>query len=116
MRFIVDESSGRLISELLKADGHDSVFAGDVARGASDEEILSLAETDGRILVTDDKDFGELVFRLRRPSKGVILLRGVEGSPQERMRVLRRVLRTRGLEGAFVTVRRDRIRVRRVGS
>ena len=116
MRFIVDESSGRLISELLQADGHDSVFAGDVARGASDEEILSLAETDGRILVTDDKDFGELVFRLRRPSKGVILLRGVEGSPQVRMRVLWRVLRTRGLEGAFVTVRRDRIRVRRVGS
>jgi len=47
-------------------------FVGDIIPSASDEEIIKKAETEGRILITDDKDFGELVFRLERPTSGVI--------------------------------------------
>ncbi|MDG7013022.1 MAG: DUF5615 family PIN-like protein [Nitrososphaerota archaeon] len=113
LRVLVDESTGRRLSELLGSAGHDSVFVGDVTPGAADEEVLSRAEQEGRILITDDKDFGELVFRLGRPTSGVILLRGVEGSHEDRMKVLARVLQIEGLAGSFVTVRKNRVRVRR---
>ena len=101
------------MAELLASAGHDSDFVGDVTPGATDDAVLSRAEREGRILVTDDKDFGELVFRLGRPTSGVILLRGVEGAPEERMRVLARVLQIKELAGSFVTVRKNRVRVRR---
>ena len=47
-------------------------FVGDIIPSASDGEIIKKAETGGRILITDDKDFGELVSRLGRPASGVI--------------------------------------------
>lgn len=58
MRFLVDESTGRRLNELLKRSGHDSIFAGDVLPGADDEAVLSKAEKEKRVLITDDKDFG----------------------------------------------------------
>lgn len=59
---------------MLKA-GMDANYVGDVVRGSPDGEVLKHAEEGGRILVTNDKDFGELVFRRGKPSSGVILLR-----------------------------------------
>lgn len=58
---------------LLRNAGYDVIFVGDWKPSATDEEVLKKAEEEDRILITDDKDFGELVFRLGKPSKGVIL-------------------------------------------
>jgi predicted nuclease of predicted toxin-antitoxin system len=114
MRFLVDESAGKRLSDLLVQSGQDSVFVGDVMAGATDEDVLARAEKESRILITDDKDFGELVFRLNRPVSGVILLRGVEASPSRRFELLSKLLRKRNLEGSFVSIRKDRIRVRKL--
>ncbi len=55
--------------------GHDvaSIFAED--RGASDEAVLRRAVEQDRVLITNDKDFGDRVFRDRERHRGVILLR-----------------------------------------
>ncbi len=44
-------------------------------RGATDEDVLALAFDQRRILLTEDKDFGELVYRLKKPAHGIILIR-----------------------------------------
>ena len=63
MKFLIDVSaSSGSMRTILTRLGHDVVSASDMAPGTMDEEILAIATEEGRILVTEDKDFGELVF------------------------------------------------------
>jgi predicted nuclease of predicted toxin-antitoxin system len=75
VRFVVDECTGPWVAAWLASAGHDvvSVFARD--RGASDEAVLRRAVEEDRVLVTNDKDFGDRVFRDQETHRGVILLR-----------------------------------------
>ena len=75
MRFLVDECTGSRVAAWLREIGHDEFSVYDEARGATDDEILSTACAENWILITNDKDFGELVFRERRAHHGVIFLR-----------------------------------------
>lgn len=76
MKFLVDASSdARIFSHLLNL-GHDVTRIGTHHPAElEDEQILTIAHQQKRILITDDRDFGELVFRLRKPHTGVIYLR-----------------------------------------
>jgi len=75
MRFLVDECTGPAVAKWLQRLHHDVFSAYDEARGLDDEGIIEKANLENYILVTNDKDFSELVFRMRKPHKGVILLR-----------------------------------------
>ena len=75
MRFLVDECTGSLVATWLAENGHEVFSVYDEARGSTDDEILTKAYTETWILITNDKDFGELVFRERRPHHGVVFLR-----------------------------------------
>ena len=90
------------------------VFVGDWKPSALDDEVLKKAEKEGRILITDDKDFGELVFRLRRPSKGVILLRTSMTDPARRFQLLEKILRLIDVEEKFVVVKDDVVKFREI--
>jgi|SRR5271163_1642972 len=113
MRFLVDESTGKKICELLKAAGHDTIFVGDAMPGSTDEAVLAWAEREKRILITDDKDFGELVFRLDRPSTGVILLR-TKSNSLRRNRILLDVIKNMHLEGYFTTMGENTVKTRKL--
>jgi len=75
MKFLVDESSGRRLFHFLREKGYDATFVKDVLPKADDIDVLKFAEKEQRIIISNDKDFGELIFRLGMPSSGVILLR-----------------------------------------
>jgi predicted nuclease of predicted toxin-antitoxin system len=75
MRFVVDECTGSLVAQWLRNEGHDAVSIYDEARGSSDLSVLSRAVREDRILITNDKDFGQRVFQDHLPHKGIILLR-----------------------------------------
>jgi len=76
MKFLFDESVELRLGSFLKAQGHDvKAIATDYTYGTEDEEVLKIAKSEQRILITNDKDFGELVFRYLHPHTGVILLR-----------------------------------------
>lgn len=76
MKFLIDASTDRRLREHLLAMGHDvSRIGTDHPATLSDSDVLAIAHREGRILITDDRDFGELVFRHRRPHAGVIYLR-----------------------------------------
>ena len=110
MKFLIDANLGRKFTKVLKHAGHDSIFINDFSAKTSDEDILSLAERENRILITNDKDFGELVFKLGKPSAGVILLRTSATDPEQRFGMIKNALDKS--KGKFVVVKEGQIRVR----
>lgn len=74
MQFLADENVSRHVVERLRVDGLDVVSIGTTKSGASDKDILSTADGENRILITEDRDFGEVVVRQRLRVCGMILL------------------------------------------
>lgn len=98
---------------LLTDLGHDVLSALDIDPRASDETLLAVALRETRVLVTEDKDFGELVFVRRLPHPTIVRL--VEMRIDDQVAALRELLShyTTALEaGALFVVTRDRVRVR----
>ncbi|MCL4322087.1 MAG: DUF5615 family PIN-like protein [Deltaproteobacteria bacterium] len=67
MRFIVDECTGHAVSVWLKDQGHEVFSIYDEKRGLDDESIINKANLENYIVITNDKDFGEFVFRKNIP-------------------------------------------------
>ena len=75
MTLVADENVGRGIVERLRWDGHSVAWVAELSPGISDEEVLRLAADGPAVLVTEDKDFGELVYRRGLAHAGVVLVR-----------------------------------------
>ena len=76
MRILANENFPLDAVEALRANGHDVAWIREDARGSLDEQVLARAQSEERVLVTFDKDFGELAFRSKLPAaSGVILFR-----------------------------------------
>jgi predicted nuclease of predicted toxin-antitoxin system len=117
MRFLADESCDVAVVRALREAGHDVTSVRDTMRGATDQWVLDAALRERRLLVTEDKDFGELVFAGGAAALGVLLLRYPIAA---RSRVARRVVdfvtvRAAELDGSFVVIEPSRSRVRRLG-
>lgn len=82
MNLVADEGVDHQIVERLRQEGHDVLYVAELAPGISDDEVLRQANDRHIPLLTIDKDFGELIFRLNRAAAGVILVR-LEGLPSE---------------------------------
>ena len=70
MRFLVDECTGPKVAEWLRGENHDVFSVFDEARGIDDDAIITKAFDENWILITNDKDFGEMIFRERRSHHG----------------------------------------------
>jgi predicted nuclease of predicted toxin-antitoxin system len=75
MRFLVDECTGPAVARWLCEQSHEVFSVFDEARGMVDDDILAKAHSENWILITNDKDFGEKVYRERQPHRGVVFLR-----------------------------------------
>src|SRR5581483_4125303 len=76
MRFLLDESAEFRIATFLKEGGHDvAAIAIDYPASLADREVLALATAEQRILITNDQDFGDLIFKGHPPHAGVIYFR-----------------------------------------
>jgi predicted nuclease of predicted toxin-antitoxin system len=76
MQLLANESVPRLTVDALRAAGHDLIWARTDMAGSSDEDVLARAQAENRILVTNDKDFGDLAFQAGLPATcGIILIR-----------------------------------------
>ncbi len=116
MKFLADEClDGRLVAR-LRAEGCDVVTVRDRCPGARDPDVLALARSEGRILLTEDKDFGELALRAAAGAPGVILFRDLGTSVEESWAALRSLLARHGeaLRHGFAVIRGRRIRLRSI--
>jgi len=76
MRFLLDQSADARLAGYLREHEHDATRIGrDHPRGLDDVQVLKIAHTEGRILITDDRNFGDLVFHHHQVHAGVIHLR-----------------------------------------
>jgi predicted nuclease of predicted toxin-antitoxin system len=114
MRFLVDECTGPAVARWLRQE-HEVFSVYEEARGSDDESILAKASSEGWILITNDKDFGEKVYRERRPHRGVIFLRLGDERAANKIAMLQQLLALYAdrLEGQFVVVTETHVRFAR---
>jgi uncharacterized protein (DUF433 family)/predicted nuclease of predicted toxin-antitoxin system len=114
VRLLFDECVDVGLADHLRTCGHDVVLVQDIERGAEDQRVVSLAAELERVLVTEDKDFGELAVRQRRPLPGVVLLRIAPSRRQVKAARLEAVLARRAgrIAGSYTVVQEDKIRIR----
>lgn len=115
MNLLADEGVDVAIVRRLRSDGHDVEYVAELAPGVTDDEVLSRANDAGRLLVTVDKDFGELVFRLGSVSIGVILIRLAGLTSSRKADVVSEAILEHGeqMTGAFTVVSPAVVRIRR---
>jgi predicted nuclease of predicted toxin-antitoxin system len=113
--FLADESCDFAIVRALRAEGYDVLAVSEVMRRSDDRELIDQAGRERRILLTEDKDFGRLVFVSHVDSAGVILIRFPGDARQTLVQTVRQLVREQGkrLLSAFVVVQPGHIRISR---
>ena len=115
MRFLIDRCAGRRLADWLRDQGHDVVESSEREPDPGDRILLEWAASELRILVTMDKDFGQIIFVENAPHCGLVRLPDVPAA--RRIELMERLLRDHPQEladGAILTVRGERIRISRV--
>jgi predicted nuclease of predicted toxin-antitoxin system len=114
----LDESIERQVADALMNEGYQIWYILDMERGIHDEEVLAIANLNDALLLTVDKDFGELVFRKKMISTGVVLFRVFGLTNYEKAALAVLVMREHGDEllNAFAVVTPETIRLRKINS
>lgn len=114
MRWLADECVAAPLVASLRALGHDVLYVAEAAAGLNDTDVIALALHEQRLLLTEDKDFGDLVFRRERAVPGVVLLRIVtEGTTLKTSRLAMAVERYgEDLFGRYLVIEERRFRSR----
>jgi Uncharacterized protein conserved in bacteria len=112
MRLLVDESTGPAVAKWLITEGHEVFSVYDSARGMNDDDVVKKAFDENWILITNDKDFGEQVYRERKPHHGIVLLRLEDERARSKIEVLKRLLNSHAdrLPEQFVVVTEQSVR------
>jgi predicted nuclease of predicted toxin-antitoxin system len=114
VKLLADECCDALLVDGLRCDGHDVLYMTEIDPGATDDIVLQMAADQQRVLVTEDKDFGELAVRLKMPAYGIVLLRINPADTAAKLARLRHLLQHHGhrLPGSLVVLSEKRARFR----
>ena len=116
MRLLADEGVDMGIVRAMRDAGHHVPAVAEESPGASDNEVADLAHADERLLVTEDRDFGPLVYAHQRDSHGVVYVRYPAGARAEVARDVVNLIANEGvaLNDAFVVMQPGRARISRL--
>jgi len=114
LKFLADENIDRQIVETLRNEGNDVIYIPEVYPGIDDVKVLKFANDNKSILITSDKDFGELVFRRKLVNFGVILIRLHGCSIKDKRRLIKDFIANHAyeIENSFSVITKDNIRIR----
>ena len=115
MNFLADESVDRQIVERLRQDGHLVRHVAEMQPGVSDDAVLASANQEADLLLTADKDFGEMIFRQRLYTHGIVLVRLAGLSPRRKAEIVASTVNQHitELRGVFAVVAPGVFRIRR---
>ena len=115
MTLFIDESVAGGIVDRLRADGHTLLVMRDIAQGAPDTDVLAQAVAAGAVLLTEDKDFGELVYHGGIAHPGIVLIRLAGLARARRADLVSQAVRDHESElpNAFTVISPGGIRIRR---
>ena len=113
MRFLVDECTGTSVANWLKSQNHEIFSVFDQWRGVTDDAILEKCYKENYILITSDKDFGEMVFRNQKVHNGIILIRCNPNNYLKRIEVLSKLLKNYSdkISNNFIVISNDFVRI-----
>ncbi len=114
MKLVADESVDRQIVERLRRDGHDVLYVSELSPSISDDAVLDQANAIRAVLITADKDFGELVYRRGQIHAGVVLIRLAGAPPEAKAGIVSSAIRdhSAALADAFSVVAHTTVRTR----
>ncbi|OGW58098.1 MAG: hypothetical protein A3D21_04010 [Nitrospirae bacterium RIFCSPHIGHO2_02_FULL_42_12] len=92
LKFLVDVGVSKKAEQMLEKQGYDTKNVRDINPRMLDKEILKLAVSEKRMVITMDKDFGELVYNSKLPHGGVLLLRLEEARADEKVEIIEKIL------------------------
>jgi predicted nuclease of predicted toxin-antitoxin system len=115
MILVVDESVDREVVDHLRQQGHSITYIAETEPSLEDDFVLSQAVSKNAVLLTADKDFGELIYRKGQVSSGIILLRLPQMTPTQRASLIGQVINTHAesLHNAFCVINEKRVRLRK---
>ena len=116
IKFLIDESCGAKLSIFLNKKGYDSISIAEKFSGSDDIFVLRKAQKEKRIIVTNDKDFGELIFYQKLNTHGIILLRLYDESAENKIEVIENFLSeySSRILGNFIVISENQIRIRKI--
>ena len=116
MRFMADESCDFAVVRALREAGHDVLYISEADPGAEDDAVVARAYADGRVVLTEDRDFGRLVFAASRPAAGVVYLRFPAQAREGMAQAVLALVAEKGeaLAASFVTLQPGRARISRL--
>lgn len=116
-KFIVDECTGPAVAKWVSSQGYETISIYDSFRGKSDIDILAMATNSGFVIITNDKDFGEMIFKEKLNHNGIILLRLNNERAGNKIEVLKKLFSRSSLElsGNFTVVTENTIRIIKTG-
>jgi predicted nuclease of predicted toxin-antitoxin system len=114
LKFLADVNIEKDVVDFLKKQGFDVLWIPDYDCRLEDDDLLELANKEKRILITNDTDFGEIVFLQKKISKGIVLIRVKGQEVHIKLRVLRKLIKFHSdkLKNSFIVVSDRRIRIR----
>lgn len=116
MRLVADENCDFSLVIDLRSAGYDLVSVSEHMAGADDETVIDFARSERRLLITEDKDFGQLVFAAARENSGVILIRYPASARSALTAAVLKLLSDNGdnLYSRFAVLEPGRVRVTRL--
>lgn len=113
MQFLADESCDFAVVRALRADGFDVLAVSEVTHRSDDRELIEQAYHERRVLLTEDKDFGWLVYASHADSSGVILIRFPGNARRTLVEAVKQIVEEQGeaLLNAFVVVQPGHVRI-----
>lgn len=115
LKFLVDVGVSKKVEDWLRNHGYDVKCVRDMNPRMPDMEILKIAASDNRMVITMDNDFGELVYNSGLAHTGVLLLRLEDASVDEKVKVIQGILRDHSekITNCFCVYKDGKLRVRR---
>ncbi len=114
LKFLIDVGVGKKVENWLAENGYDIKCMRDINPKAHDSEILHLAVTEDRMVITMDKDFGELVYNSGKLHSGVLILRLEDADGNQKVKVMKKILseHSERLRGKFCVFQGGRLRIK----
>jgi len=116
LKFLVDVGVGKGIEEHLNQIGYDTRAVRDIDPRMEDEEIIRIAVSENRMIITMDKDFGELAYHSSTEHSGVLLLRLEDATGTEKLQVVKHILNNYAnrIGNCFCVFQKDKFRIRKI--
>ena len=116
LKFLVDVGVGKGIEDYLHAEGYDIKAVRDIDPCMEDENIIRTAFLENRMVITMDKDYGELVYHSLMKHSGVLLLRLEDATGSKKLKVLKFIIENYSdrIKNCFCVFQNDKFRIRKI--